>query len=205
MKRSKALFGIISGFLGIVIGIAISLLIGAILCYVDPWTSLTSHPKTFGDVKVWVQKPNLPADINVPDELFQEDSKELWMAKDDVPFLVISQNEGGKTNRLYLIKNKDNAIFWMDPLSTPGKWGYATYDGTHGNGKPLAGEVFIDVDFDGRFDFKLALDDNGKPISRSILVDGVWQKIDHCSFEARTAIAGQISYTFDPNSGWQKE
>lgn len=205
MKRSKTLFGIISGFLGIVIGITISLTIGAVLYYLEPDTLLTDDPKTFGDIKVWVQKRNLPADINVPDELFQKDSKELWMAKDDVPFLVISQNEGGKTNRLYLIKNKNNAVFWMEPLSTPGKWGYATYDGTHGNGKPLAGEVFIDIDFDGRFDFKLALDNNGKPISRSILVDGVWQKTYRCSFKAGTAIVGQISYTFDPNSGWRKE
>lgn len=201
MKNQKGSSTIIIFFIGIAIGILIIILTGLFLSYTDSGSVLSHHPKTFGDIKVWVQKPPV---TEVPSGFYQEVDKMLWMTKNDVPFLIISQNEAGKTTDLYLLKNKDEPVLCLEPSSSPGKWSYAKYSGGDGTGKPV-GDVFVDIDFDGHFDFKLALDSSGNLISRSIFVDGSWRKVDRCSIKAKRAAIGQIMYSFVPSSGWQQE
>lgn len=202
-KRKRTLSTIKLLLVGIVIGIAITLLFGAIVSYLEG-DDLLMEPKTFGSIKIWAQKPKVAKDAEVPKGFYQEDAKELWMTKDDIPFLLITQNEAGKISHLYLLKNKNQPVLFMDPLSSPGKWGYATYSGADLTGKPV-GDVFRDIDFDGHFDFKLALDSAGKRISRSIFINGSWQEVSSCSVREKRAAIGQTRYTFDPNSGWQRE
>lgn len=204
MKKGKILFAVIVLLIGIVIGIAISLSTGAILSCKYHSTMLTSRHKTFGDIKIWAQKPLVAEDVDVPSGFYQEAHKLLWMTKNDVPFLMISQNEAAKTTGLYLLKNKDEPILCLEPLGPPGRWGRAKYSGGNGTGKPV-GDVFVDIDFDGHFDFKLVFDSDGKRISRSMFVDGSWQKVDRCSIKNMKVAIGEKIYIFDPNSGWRKE
>ena len=162
---------------------------------------LTSRPKTFGDIKVWAGKPT---DVGcAPDPDIDE---MLVMEKDGVYFLTIHKNKAGQINGLYLVKNTTNEpIFFMRPLDTQGKWGGATY--SKGTGAGFAtGDVFMDIDFDGRFDFKMVLDDKGKVISRSIYLDKAWQEVDRANVERMKAVKGETWYAFDPNTGcWQPE
>ncbi|MBA7661042.1 hypothetical protein ES703_69052 [subsurface metagenome] len=202
MKSQRGLSTIKLLTVGIVIGVAITILFGLILCYIEG-EALSIEPKTFGDIKVWAQKPLVAEGTEVPAGFYQEAHKLLWMTKDDSPFLMIAQNEAGKATGLYLLKNKDEPVLCLEPLSSLGKWGRAKYSRGNGTGKAV-GDVFVDIDFDGQFDFKLALDSSGNLISRSIFVNGSWQKVDRCSIKKLQAAIGQTMYTFDPNSGWRR-
>jgi len=204
VKGRRTLSTIINLFLGVAIGFAIALLIGLIRVHAEGGKPLMS-PRTFGNIKIWAQKPEVAEGTEVPSGFYQEANKMLWMTKDDTPFLMITQNEAGKIDRLHLLKNKDEPVLFMTSLNSPGKWGRATYSCGGGTGKPV-GDALIDIDFDGRFDFNLVVDNEGRRVSRSIFTDGVWQKVDRCSIKQMKAAIGQTWYTFDPNTGsWQRE
>jgi len=206
MKNRKVI-STINFFIGVAIGTFMTLLllyIGA-RSYSTSRTELTNRQRTFGDIKIWVQNPIPDDNFNVPEEFLQKHSKELWMTKDDVPFLLISQDNDNKASCLYLVKNNKEPVFYMSPFGSLGKWGRATYSKGSGKGYPV-GDVFIDIDFDGHFDFKMLIDEKRKPIFRSIFVDGSWQNIDHFSIEKMKAAIGQTLYAFDPNDGsWKKQ
>jgi hypothetical protein len=199
-ENRKTLSTIIILLIGILIGFAISLSIGAILSYIDPGTRL-KKPKTFGDIKVWAGRPTDVGCAPNPDI-----DEMLVMEKDGVPFLEIHKNKADQISGLYLIKNTTNEpIFFMEPLKARGKWGCATYSKGSGTGHAV-GDALMDIDFDGRFDFKMVLDDKGKLVSRSIYIDGAWQEVDRANVDRMKAIMGQTWYTFDPNTGcWQPE
>jgi len=195
MRKGKVSLGIIvTFFVGVIVGLGIAVLAGAILYYIEPDTLLTECPKTFGDIKVWAFEPT---DLEEDEDV----DKSLVMAKDDIPFLYIFQNEAGEISSFHLSSGPQKSVFHMTPQSTPGKWGQARYSKGNGTGH-LVGNGFTDIDFDGQFDFKFVLDDNGKRISRSIFIDGVWQKIDRCNTDDMIAVSGQTKYIFEPNSGW---
>lgn len=197
MKKKETFRTIILLLIGIFIGFAIVLFIGAIGSYVYPVTTLT-WPKKFGDIIIWAKKPpNVEgtADPNV--------YKMLWMKKNDIPFLMITQNEAGRNTDLFIFNDKKHPVFSLESLDTPSKWGQARYCGDNQAGK-IVGDVFVDIDFDGRFDVKYVKDSDGKYASVSIFVDGSWQRVNHCNAKDMTAILGETKYTFDPNSGWRK-
>lgn len=207
MKSRKALATTIILFIGVAIGTAITLLLlyVAARSYSGSRTELTNQPRTFGDIKIWAQRPKTDDKTEIPEELLQEHAKELWMTKDDVPFLMISQNKANKASCLCLVKNNKEPVFYMSPFGRPGKWGQATYSKSSGAGYAV-GDVFVDIDFDGHFDFKIVMDEKGKPISRSIFVDGSWRNINSCNIGKMKAATGQMLYTFDPNAGfWKRE
>ena len=189
---------------GIVIGIIISFLIGAIISCIDPGTELTEHLKTFGDIKVWAQKPLVVEDEQIPEGFYQEAHKVLLMTKDAIPFLMIHQDKEGEISNLYLLRGNYDPVLTMQPSKTPGKWVLASYGMSDGAGKPI-GDTLIDIDFNGSFDFKILTDDTGNLLSRSIFLDGVWEEVDKCSLEAKGAAIGQTRYVFDPNFGWQRD
>ncbi len=202
MENPKCLSNVLILFIGIIIGIAIPIAIGAIFRYAYPDTELTGQPKIFGDIKIYVQN-KYPEDIEIPEGLLPEWTKALLMTKDEVPFLLITQDKAGKVSSLFLVKRKYRPVFWMDSLSSPGKWGNATYSCVGLKEKP-SGDTFTDIDFDGRFDFKLTRANDGNGISCSIFVDEHWQKIDRFSTKEMEASIGETRYTFDPNIGcWQ--
>lgn len=195
---------IISFLIGVLVCFSITVTIGAIAIYLDPGTLLTNKPKTFGDIKVWSQQPVIPEGIEIPNGFYKDVHKMLWMTKNDVPFLMITQNEAGKISGLCLLRSKDKPVLTMNPLSSPGKWGQATYCKSGGIGHPL-GDAFVDIDFDGSFDLKINLDDGGNLISRFILIDGSWQQIDNVNTKVGRAMKGQTSYVFEPEFGWRRE
>ena len=189
---------------GIAIGIVILLSIGAILSWIDPGTELTGHFKTFGDIKVSAYKSSVVEDEKIPEEFYQEANKMLLMTKDNIPFLMIHQDKEGEISNLYLLRGNYDPVLTMQPSKSPGKWFQASYGMSDGTGKPI-GETFIDIDFNGSFDFKILMDDIGNLLSRSIHLDGVWEEVDKCNINAKRAAIGQSRYIFDPNLDWRHE
>ncbi len=162
---------------------------------------LTNQPRTFGDIKIWAGSPADVGSAPNPDV-----DKILVMEKDDTPFLTIHKNKAGQINGLYLLKSTTKEpVFFMSPLKKPGKWGRATYSQSTGTGF-ASGVIFMDIDFDGCFDFKMVLDDNANLVSRSIYLDGQWQQMDRANVDSMKAVREKTWYTFDPNTGfWQPE
>jgi len=205
MKSRRILFSMIIFLIGIFVGFSIVVLAGLAANYLDPGTLLTARPKTSGDIKVWVQKSKAIDDVKIPEGFYPEHSKELWMTKDNIPFLMISQNETCKTVGLYLLaKSKLQPIFFMTPTEIPGEWSRATYSKSSASGKP-AGDVYVDINFDGWFDCKLALGGDGELSSRYIYLDNSWVEIDYLWIRKKSARAGPTEYAFTPESGWQKK
>lgn len=202
MKSQKALSTRIVFFIGLAIGITMVFLIGVIMSRTIG-KELTSGSRTFGDIRIVVQKQGDPKGIEIPEGLLVEHAKELWIAKDDIPFLLITQDKAGKVNSLYLCKHPHRPVFWMKPLHSPGKWGNAVYSCVRLTEKPV-GDALTDIDFNGRFDFKLTCAADGNGISRFIFVDDSWQKVDHYSAKEMEATIRETRYTFDPNTGcWE--
>jgi len=194
MEKRRTLSTIVILFIGIVIGFAIVLLIGAIGSYVHPVTSLT-WPKKFGDIKIFSHKP-----LAVEGTIAQDIDEMLVMAKNNTPFLVIFKNKAGKITRLDLLNDKERPVFSIEPLGAPDKWGKAAYRGYNEAGE-LAGDDFEDINFDGHFDIRHIFDDTGKKVSRYIYIDQDWKKVDRCDF--KKAIADTTTYVFDFNDGWR--
>jgi hypothetical protein len=184
-------------FLGTIIGAIVLFAVSIIIVRLGYTTELTSRHQTFGDIELWAQKPIIPNGEEVPIDFYKE--RILWMTKDGAPFLMIAKDANNKIHGLYLLKNKDEPVLTLEPLASPGKWGKASYSNCK-KGKPI-GDVFIDIDFDGRFDFIVVTDSNGNQISRSIFFNGDWQIVNRFSLEKMKATVGETEYLFDPNSG----
>lgn len=193
MTNRKIVSSTIIFLVGVFVGMAIALLVGAILCYIDPGVDLTDSPGTFGDIKVWAQKP---PDVEGMAELGVD--KILRMTKNKDLLLMVTQNEAGENIDLSLFDNTEYPIFKMEFLNTPGKWGHAGYAGHN-----MVGDFFFDIDFDGHFDAKYVRDDNGEFISANIFFNGEWQRVNSCRAKDMVAVLGETKYIFDPNSGWR--
>lgn len=211
MKNRRILSTIIILLVGSIIGVIIISLLALIANYVSPGVSLTNYPRTFGSIKVWVQEyqeGKLPEGIELPEGFREDCAKMLWMTKDDVPFLAITQNQDGKITGLYLVKKNYRPVFWMEPSTFPGEWGDAFYSDVRLTDTP-AGDVYRDFNFDGKFDFKLTLTGDANRPSRLVYIcmDGSWQKVDHFRYDVNETKAsiGEIGYIFDPNFGWQQK
>jgi hypothetical protein len=185
--------------LGTIIGAVIVFAIGIIIARLSYTTELTTLHKTFGDIEIWAQKPIISNDEKVPIDFGQEADRILWMTKDGAPFLMISKNIDNKIHGMYLLKNKGEPVLTLEPLNSSGKWGKVSYSNCR-KGKPV-GDVFVDIDFDGRFDFKIVNDSNGNRVSRSIFFNSDWQIVDYANLNKMKAKAGETEYLFDPNSG----
>jgi len=194
MRKRKVSLGIIvTFFVGVIVGLGIAVLAGAILCYIDPGVDLTDSPGTFGDIKVWAKEP---ADVEgILTELGIH--RTLLMTKNKDLLLMVTQNEAGENIDLSIFDNTKYPIFTMKFLNTPGKWGHAGYAGRN-----MVGDFFFDIDFDGHFDVKYVMDESGKIISANIFINDKWQRVNNCRAEDRTAILCETKYIFDPNSGW---
>lgn len=184
-------------FVGIAMGVAIILIIGAIGSYLDPGTALTGHPKKFGDITIFVQEAARGGDALYQDE---DIDQMLFMAKADVPFLTIGLDNSGKINGLSLLDKRGKLSFTMTPSTDSGRWKGAIYAAQDNTGCTV-GEMFVDINFDGRFDIRRIYDDTGKKVSSYIYIDQGWKKIDRCNFEK--AIAGTTTYIFDFNDKWE--
>jgi hypothetical protein len=184
-------------FLGTIIGAIVLFAVSMRLGY-D--IELTTRHKTFGDIEIWAQKPIISEGEEVPVDFYQKADKVLWMTKDGAPFLMISKDVNDKISGMYLLKNKIEPVLTLESLDVPGgKWGKAFYSNCR-KGKPV-GDIFIDLDFDGRFDCKAVIDSNGNRVSHSIFINNDWQSVDYFSREEMKAVAGKTKYLSDPNSG----
>ena len=186
-------------FLGIIVGILGLFAVGVIRNRLGYSDELTAQHKRFGGIEIWAQKPVISNSEKPPADFYQKVYRMLWMTKDGSPFLMMSQGTDGNVNCLYLLKNKDEPVLVLEPLNSPGKWGKVSYSNCE-KGRPV-GDAYRDIDFDGRFDFKLVADSNGNLLSRFIFVNGDWQTVDHCNLTKMAAMVGDTEYLFDPNSG----
>jgi hypothetical protein len=162
-------------------------------------TELTTRHKTFGDIEIWAQKPIVSKGEEVPVNFYQEADKVLWMTKDGAPLLMIAKDVNDKIHGMYLLKNKDEPVLILEPLNSLGKWEKASYSNCR-KGKPV-GDVFIDINFDGCFDYKVLTDSNGNRVSLSIFINNDWQVVNHFNLKKMEATVGETEYLFDPNSG----
>ncbi len=153
-------------FVGIAMGVVIIIIIGAIGSYLDPSTALTKHPKKFGDITIFVQEAASGGDALCQDE---DIDQMLFMAKADVPFLTIGLDNSGKINGLSLLDNRGKLFFTMTPSTDSGRWEGAIYAGQDNN-DCIVGEMFVDINFDGRFDIRRIYDDTGKKVSSYIYI-----------------------------------
>jgi hypothetical protein len=185
-------------FMGMVTGIILIFVVSTIMMRLGYTRELTTLHRTFGNIEMWAQKPITEGE-EVPADFYQKVGKELWMTNDGLPFLAIIKDVNDKISGLYLLKNKREAVLMLDPSDVPGKWKNAFYSNCR-NGKPV-GDAFRDMDFDGRFDYKLVTDSNGSRVSRSIFINGDWQIVDYFNSEEMKAKVGSTKYLFDPNSG----
>ncbi len=204
MKKKSVSTSVFVFFVGIAVGISVFLLFWFFLGRSGS-EALSGRPVTFGNVKIWAQKPVFAEGAEVPEGFYQKNAKELWMTKDDALFLFMTQDDSGKVGKLYLCKSDAQPVLYMISLDSSGRWGKATYSRSTGAGY-AEGDAFIDIDFDGRFDFKMVLDDKGNPISRSIYIDGSWREVDQSDVDNLKAAVGEIFYTFNFNTGsWQQQ
>lgn len=151
MEKRSGLSTIFVLLIGIAIGIAITILFGMILYYIEGET-LSTEPKTFGDIKVWAAKVSgVKKDV----------SKMMFMAKADTPFLSVRMDKAGKVAHLSLLDEKERVCFTMTASTEPNKWKRIIYGGYNEAGIP-SGEMFVDINFDGHFDIRNVLDDSGQ-------------------------------------------
>jgi len=192
-------------FLGMSAGAIVLFTAGVIVNWLGYSAELTTRHKSFGDIEIWAQRPVIPDGEEIPADFYQKADRMLWMTKNGAPFLMIFKDIEGRISGMHLLKNKDEPVLSLEPLTSPGKWGYAYYSNCK-KGKPV-GDVFLDIDFNGSFDFKIVADSNGRQTSRFILVNDEWRMVDRLSpnpHEMRAIIDG-AEYLFEPNSGcWQK-
>lgn len=186
-------------FLGMVTGVILIFAVATIMMRLGYTRELTTLHRTFGDIEIWAQKPIVSEGEKVPVGFYQETDKVLWMTKDGTPFLMISKDVNDKINGMYLLKNETEPVLTLEPSNFPRKWRNVSYSNCS-KGKHV-GDIFIDLDFDGRFDYKLVTDSNGNLVSRSIFINNDWQIADYSSFKEMEATVGKTDYLFDPNCG----
>lgn len=181
-KRAAILIGIL---FGLPIGSLVTL--GIVGMVQQPIES----PRTmnFGNVAVSIIKRNTAND---------KFADELWLMKDDWPFLFITSNKPDEVCRLILSEVNGKARFTLRASSAPGKWFSAMYGPSD-----LGGEFYQDIDFDGQFDIRKKIDNNGKVQSNHIYYKENWKQID--VFEEQKVISGNDTFIFQKDSGWQLE
>lgn len=144
---------------------------------------------SFGDLTI---RATIPKDPN--DEFVEE----LWLAKAGRPFLFARRNNLGEVKRLILTNGKSDVILTLRASRAAGRWYSAMYGPSD-----LIGELYQDIDFDGQFDIRKKIDNNGKVQSNHIYYEENWKKFD--VFKEQKVISGNDTFTFQKDSGWQLE
>jgi hypothetical protein len=132
-------------------------------------------------------------------DVTDEIAGELVMMKEGRSFFYAKRNKLGEVTDLALADGNDHIIFTMKASQESGKWESANY-GPSENGRPT-GDLYMDIDFDGRFDMKLSFDHNGKLRDRYISYYRTWKQVDR--FENQTAFSESNTFTFRKDLGWQ--
>lgn len=202
MNLSKRLRILVVFLMGLAVGVGLCLLAGAVLLHLEPDT-LGTRKKTFGDIEIWVQNTSIEKGKE-QQGIRKPPAKVLWMAKKDIPFLMISQNELGEIDGFYVTKGEYTPVFDMKPVNGSGSWKHAMYTGETGIGYPT-GYVYVDIDFNGHFDVKLVLDDNGKKVSKFVYIDRNWKKVDALNATTGMAVSDGKQYLFSDEKGWYEE
>ena len=193
MEREKMEHSIITKRAALLIGLLFGLPIGCLvsLCIVGMVQQPIENPRvmSFGDLSILatIQKD--------PNDEFVE---ELWLTKNDRPFLFARRNKLDEVKRLILTNGKSDVILTLRASSSPGRWYSAMYGPSN-----LVGELYQDIDFDGQFDIRKKIDSNGNVQSNHIYYEENWKKFD--VFQEQKVISGNDTFTFQKGSGWQLE
>jgi hypothetical protein len=130
--------------------------------------------------------------------------------------LVRINFEKGRMAELFLLGNSGTPVFTVEASEKPGIWREAMYTpsvsisetvGTWKDYMPV-GDVYTDLDFDGRFDVKTPYDAKGKIIDQYLFVNGEWQKLNYLSLSKSEGGAiinsKRVYYDFECGKGWKK-
>lgn len=205
MKGGKILSTVLIFLGGFCTSWVIVIALGLTIDYLYPEIPLrlTNNPtKIFGPVKAWVQK-SLPSERMHP-LIKGKVHKELWITVDDSLLILIAQDLNGQITDFHLLKSEEQPILSMSHHGSSDKWGPVYYGEGGTKGVPR-GDVYVDIDFDGRFDCKLAIASNGELRSRYICFENAWVEVDDFNISKRTAIKGPTEYVFTLESGWCKK
>jgi len=124
--------------------------------------------------------------------------------------------EKGRMSELFLLGNGGIPVFTVEASEKPGTWRDAMYTpcvsikktiGTWTDYMPV-GDVYKDLDFNGRFDVKTVYDDKGEIIDQYLFVNEEWQKLNYLSLDKLEGGAiinsKRIYYDFEWAKGWKK-
>lgn len=183
--------------LGIIIGIVLVLLFGAVLSYLKPAT-LIEQPKKFGDIRIWVERyPEV-----MPPVQSDAVSEMLFMAKSGKLFLSIRMRQDGDIVSMSLLNGQGHVCFTVRASEEVGFWEQAIYVGSNDEGIEPE-DMFVDIDFDGHFDIRNVFDGSGNKIAMYIYVDGMWKTVSRYNFSR--AIGEENVYIFNRQEGWREE
>ena len=195
MISKKVLSNVIYLSVGVVIGFCMAMLFAVILYSLDPDT-LADGDRTFGDVKVWVEK--IPDDPRIDHDA----ANMIYVARAGQAFLAIEMDSARKINRFSILDENQHITFTLAASKMTSRWERGLYGGNSKIGEPV-GEGYVDIDFNGQFDAKHVYNDIGEKLSGHIYIHGNWLR---AVGDLSNVIAGQTKYTFDPNSGcWHEK
>jgi hypothetical protein len=165
--------------------------------------------------------------------LFRNDANEvggygLTNGKDDI--LAVGQLSKAGISNFLLYGNKVHdaqrtVVLVMQGADKPGVWRQVSYGVTvpDDNRHRFIGDVYVDLDCDGRFDAKEVFDDKSAVVSQSIFVNGEWRELGRLdsngeftkrrgTFNEKDLTAytqgvdggKKIHFDFVPGKGWQE-
>jgi len=147
----------------------------------------------FGDITVWGGMRT--------DDARDEVAEELFLTRNDMPFLYVGEDAEGKATIMCLMNAHKGIVFTSKPSGQSSGWTDACY-GRKEDGIWI-GEHYRDIDLDGNFDVRSAYDRDGLVRSCDIYLQGKWQQVDRV--EGTNAFSGPEVLSFDPERGWVPE
>jgi hypothetical protein len=177
--------GLLCFFSGFVVGVLMSLALGAYMSYKDPYLEITGGHRKFGDLKIDVVK----MDAN---------DTALTISKGDKIFFFAGLNPDNEVNQIMISGPNNEIRYTMYESYREGFWKNATYGTESGKGYR-----YLDKDYDGRFDVMRSDYDGNTFQSKYIFIEPNFIKVDF--FEGSKAGNKDGSYIFETFAGWKKE
>lgn len=186
---------------GILCGIGVTFLFLFFFFLLDPHKRELRSYKTFCDSRIDVYKQ--------PDSDEQKPYRMLAFQKNTIPFMYIYADENNKVCKISIVRfdaERPNVVFSMETDQSSGQWtqaDYGNFDPQNSTFRP--GYGYEDIDFDGNFDIKFLLNEDGKSTSASIFLNDQWLQVEHWNAEKRLATVNKTLYIFAPeHGGWQQ-
>lgn len=174
---------------GVIIGIALTIIIGFLVGEYSYTDLPINVPRTFGNIRICAIE-NTDPENGI--------TKSLIMKKDGLSFFYAELDKNNKVNNVAIVSPNNDVRFSMVSSTETGGWKNATY--TYDKDHKTIGDEYIDFNFDGCFDIKEVFDSNGNKKSIFIPLGGQWVEVSRMK-GGRAFVNGQ-SYVYTDISGW---